>query len=310
VKEFFTRRYVNSSQTARELFMGVPLGISYLIYRKGRALPANSSGWKSSGMTARDGPLPGVSSERDCGMNTETYKVTPSRSGRPLPAGEPCRSVYIVDDDPAVCHALTLLFKNANYAVKPFTSAASLLATVNTETSGVLILDLMIGDMSGLKLQAELRKRGIDLKIIFISGHGNVEKSVQAIKGGAVDFIEKPFTNNQLLNSVEEALLLASIEEKECRQRNSIEQRYKRLTPREREVMKFLVSGVSNRNLAAYLGLSSRTVEIHRTKIMRKMEAASLPELVQMMYSCGDSLPEEILMEMNQTLRLREDHIG
>jgi FixJ family two-component response regulator len=240
-------------------------------------------------------------------MNNKTHKGTPFGFRQLRRAGQRCRSVYIVDDDPAVCHALVLLLENAEYVVTPFISAESLLATVSDKATGVLILDLLIGDMSGLEVQDELRKRGIGLKIIFISGHGDIEKSVLAIKGGAIDFIEKPFTNKQLLKSVEEAMLLVNAEDEERRQRDSQEKRYERLTPREREVMKLLVSGVSNRELAEHLGLSCRTVEIHRSKIMRKMEASCLQDLVRMVYASRKSQPEEILIDMYQTLRLQED---
>jgi FixJ family two-component response regulator len=221
--------------------------------------------------------------------------------------GEGCRTIYIVDDDSAVCHALTLLFENVDYTVMPFASAESLLASVSEASTGVLILDLNMADMSGLELQAELRKRGIGLKTIFISGYGNVEKSVLAIKGGALDFIEKPFTNKQLLNSVGNAMLLASAEQEECRRRQTLENKYERLTPREREVMTYLVSGVSNKNLAEQLGLSSRTVEIHRSKIMRKMGVTSLPDLVRMVYASNHYQPEEVLIDISQSLHLQED---
>lgn len=240
-------------------------------------------------------------------MNNKTHKGTSFGFRQLRPARKRCRSVYIVDDDPAVCHALVLLLENAEYVVTPFISAESLLATVSEETRGVLILDLLIGDMSGLELQAELRKRGIGLKTIFISGHGNIEKSVLAIKGGAIDFIEKPFTNKQILKSVEEALSLVNAEEEERRQRDSLEKRCERLTPREREVMNFLVSGVSNQELAERLGLSRRTVEIHRSKVMRKMEAGTLQDLVRMVFASSNSQPEEILIDIGQSLRLQED---
>ena len=209
-----------------------------------------------------------------------------------------------------MCHALSLLLKNADYAVESFTSARSLLAAVNENSTGILILDLFLADMSGLALQAELRNRGIGLKTIFISGYGDIEKSVQAFKGGAIDFIEKPFTNKQLLNSVEQALSLLSAEEIEHRQRYILEKRYERLTNREREVLKFLVRGDSSRKLAERLGLSSRTVEIHRSKIMRKLEAGSLPDLVRMVCTSSNFQPEEFLIDISESLRLREDQAG
>jgi FixJ family two-component response regulator len=223
------------------------------------------------------------------------------------PAGRKCRAVYIVDDDPGVCHALTVLLENAHYAVESFTSARSLLAALNEKTTGILILDLFLADMSGLALQAELRNRGIGLKIIFISGHGDIEKSVQAIKGGAIDFIEKPYTSKRLLNSVEETLLLVNTENKKFRQQDALEERYERLTPREREIMNFLVRGVSSRKLADHLGLSSRTVEIHRSKIMHKLEVASLPDLVRMVCTSSNAQPEEVLIDIRQSLQLQDD---
>jgi FixJ family two-component response regulator len=243
-------------------------------------------------------------------MDNKTYKEIPSGFGQLRPARKRCCTVYVVDNDPAVCHALSLLFGNANYAVKSFVSARTLLATVTKQTRGVLILDLYMKDMSGLELQAELGKRGIGLKTIFVSGHGNIEKSVLAIKGGAIDFIEKPFSEKHLLNSVEEALSLVNAEEEERRQRDSLEKRCERLTLREREVMNFLVSGVSNRELAERLGLSSRTVEIHRSKIMRKMEAGSLQDLVRMVFATSNSQPEEILIDIGQSLRLQKNQSG
>jgi two-component system, LuxR family, response regulator FixJ len=240
-------------------------------------------------------------------MNSEAHIGIPSGPGPPRPGGERCRNVYIVADDAAVCDALTLLLGSKGYTVKSFTSAGSLLAVANEKTTGVLILDLFMTNISGLELQAELRSRGIGLKTIFISGYGNIEKTVQAIKGGAIDFIEKPYTSKQLLNSVEEALRLVNAENRKCRQQYTLEKRYERLTPRELEIMNFLVRGVSSRKLAERLGLSSRTVEIHRSKIMHKLEVASLPDLVRMVYTSGNSQPEEVLIDIHQSLQFRND---
>jgi two-component system response regulator FixJ len=240
-------------------------------------------------------------------MNTEGHKAPPSDYSQSRSAGKHIRSVYIVEDDPAVRLALSLLLESADYVVKSFGSAESLLATVNEKTAGVLILDHFLENMSGLALQAELKNRGVDLKTIFISGCGDVEKSVQAIKGGAIDFIEKPYTNKQLLNSVEEALLLVNTEEKKRRRRDTLDKRYARLTPREREIMKFLVRGDSSRQLAERLGLSSRTVDIHRSKIMHKLEVSSLPDLVRMVYTSSNSLPEEVLIDIRQSPHFQDD---
>lgn len=242
--------------------------------------------------------------------------IEQSHNGRPFgssdsgPGVEVYRSVYIVDDDPAVCDAIALVLRSKGYTVKSFDSARYLLAAVTEKTTGVLILDLFMASMSGLELQAELRNRGIDLKTIFISGYADIEKAVQAIKGGAIDFIEKPYSNKQLLKSVEEAMLLVSTDENKRRQQDTLGKCYERLTAREREIMKFLVRGDSNRQLAHRLGLSSRTVEIHRSKIMHKLEVASLPDLVRMMYASSDFQPEEILMNIRQSPHFGEDQNG
>lgn len=228
-------------------------------------------------------------------MNIQTDIVPPTEGGEPRQSKEACRTIYIVDKDPAVHQALARLFQRHEYAVVPFASAASLLASIGEAARGVLILDLDTGDMPGLQLQDELRKRHIGLKIIFLSGNGNVEKSVQAMKGGAVDFIEKPYRNRQLLKSIELAFEIANAEEEEALQRDVMAKKYERLTPREREVLKYIVSGISNRELAARLGVSSRTVEIHRARVMAKMEAPSLQELVRMMCFSGNGRPEELL---------------
>ena len=240
-------------------------------------------------------------------MNSEEQSVALSGYGPPRRARDPCRDVYIVDDNAAVCDAVAFLFESKGYTVKSFTCPESLLDVVNEKTTGVLILDLYLTNMSGLALQAELQNRGIGLKIIFISGLGDIEKSVLAIKGGAIDFIEKPYTNKRLLNSVEETLLLVNAENKKSRQQDALEERYERLTSREREIMNFLVRGVSSRKLAEHLGLSSRTVEIHRSKIMHKLEVASLPELVRMVYTNGNAKPEEFLMDIRQSLQFQDD---
>lgn len=228
-------------------------------------------------------------------MNIQTSVVPPTDAGQTHRSGEACRTIYVVDKDPAVHQALTRLFSRQKYTVVPFASAASLLDSIGEAATGVLILDLDTGDMPGLELQQELRRRRIGLKIIFLSGNGNVEKSVQAIKAGAVDFIEKPYRNKQLLQSIETALQLANAEEEQRRYREAVATRIERLTPREREVLLYIVAGISNRDLAQQLGVSSRTVEIHRAKIMAKMQAASLQDLVRMMYLSGDYRPEELL---------------
>jgi two-component system response regulator FixJ len=239
-------------------------------------------------------------------MNAEDHRAPPSGSSLLRSAGSRIRDVYIVEDDPEERRVLSRLLESAECTVKSFGSADSLLATVNRKTAGVLILDHSLENMSGLALQAELGNRGVGLKIIFISGCGVIGEAVSAIKEGAIDFIEKPYTDKQLLDSVEEALLLVNAEEKKRRRRDTLDNRYERLTPRELEIMGFLVKGESSRKLAQRLGLSSRTVDIHRSRIMHKLEADSLPELVRLVCSSRDYLPEEVLIDIRQTSHFQD----
>jgi len=213
-----------------------------------------------------------------------------------------CRTVFVLDNDPYLWRGMSLVLERANYAVRSFSSPEALLAAVDDRSTGILILDLSLVDMSAMTLQHELNKRDTGLKIIFISDAGSIEMSVQAIKAGAVNFIEKPFSAQQLLSSVDEALALAIAEEKKRGQRSLHRKRYEQLTCRELEIMNFIIRGDTNRKLAKRMGLSSRTVEVHRLNIMRKLEVASLPDLVRMACVHGDLHPEEVLVDIRQSL--------
>lgn len=196
------------------------------------------------------------------------------------------RTVFLVDDEQAIRHALRLFLESEDFTVREFASAESFLEAVTEAVHGVLMLDLRMGGMSGLELQAQLKSRGIEMPIIFISGHGDVQLSVIAMKAGAVDFLEKPFENRTVLSCLKEAF---SREEARTREHNRVavlEKRCQNLTPRETEVMKHIVKGMSNRALAVHLGLSNRTIEVHRARVMRKMDAESLPDLVRKVALC------------------------
>jgi two-component system, LuxR family, response regulator FixJ len=196
-----------------------------------------------------------------------------------------CRTVYLVNKDPAVHQSLARLLAGGQYGIVSFLSAGALLDSISKNDTGVLILDLEADGISGLELQARLRSRNTALKVIFLSCEGSVEQTVQAIKGGAVDFLVRP-CNKRLLNSIEMAFELAHAEQEERICRETLENRCQQLTRREREVMAYIVSGIANRCIAEHLGVSRRTVEIHRAKVMAKMEADSLPDLVRMAYLC------------------------
>jgi FixJ family two-component response regulator len=189
-------------------------------------------------------------------------------------------TVFLVDDDEAVRHALTTYLKSVDLDVKSFDSAERLLDTIDEDARGVLVLDQRMDGMSGLDLQKVLNTRGLVLPIVFITGHGDVATCVMAMKGGAVDFIEKPFRNEQLLKSIRNAFQRERHLHGIRMARAATRKRYESLTPREREVMDYVVQGMPNKKLAETLGVSTRTIEVHRSKVMLKMQAESLPELV------------------------------
>jgi len=191
------------------------------------------------------------------------------------------RTIFLVDDDAAVCHALSVFLDASGYGVRTFSSAEAFLKEADDVEAGVMLLDQRMTGMSGLELQAELSKLGSRLPIIFITGHGDVQMSVKAIKAGAIDFLEKPFSNEDLLVSVQEAFLQADRSIKYQNRIAGVRKRYASLTGREREVMKHVVAGISNRHLAERLGVSNRTIEVHRSRVMKKMGAKSLPDLVR-----------------------------
>ena len=200
-------------------------------------------------------------------------------------------SLFLVDDNHAVRHALRLFLESRGFVVHEFSSGEALLEVIAAGDTGVIIVDLRLDGMSGLDLQAELKSRGIDLPTVFITGHGSIRDSVSALKEGAVDFIEKPFDNEVLLRSINDALRC----EQSLRERRGVKRdlldRFSTLTPREQQVLSYVVGGISNKSLAEQLGVSSRTIEVHRSRIMTKMGACSLPELVRMALLLGIMLP-------------------
>ena len=202
-------------------------------------------------------------------------------------------NVFLVDDNDAVRHALRLFLECRNFHVREFSSAESLLASVRDTDTGVLVLDVRMRGMSGIELQSELNARRINLPVIFITGHGNIQDSVMALKAGAKDFLEKPFENDVLLQSIKQALQEENALKQLRQAKISLTSKFERLTPREREVMRYIVDGVSNKHLATLLGVSNRTIEVHRSRIMAKMGASSLPELVRMALAMDPSQPDQ-----------------
>jgi len=194
--------------------------------------------------------------------------------------------IYLVDDDPAIRDALGLFLENEGYNVTQLTAARDLLDAVNDGDRAVIVLDQYLNDMSGLDVQSELINLGIEWPVIFISGSGDIALSVKAMKAGALDFLEKPVSNEDLLASVEAAFTIMDELTEAQRLREFAQQRYNNLSEREREVMQHIVAGLPNSKIAERLGLSIRTVEVHRANINKKMEAHTLVELVRLADLC------------------------
>ena len=189
--------------------------------------------------------------------------------------------VYVVDDDEAVRDSLSLLLKAVGLTGQTFSSAAEFLNDYDPEQHGCLVADIRMPGMSGLDLQDELNRRGAQLPLIFITGHGDVPMAVDAMKSGALDFIEKPFRDQDLLDRVQQALAWDKERRIENLKTLAIRERLATLTPRETEVMECVVQGQANKVIAMDLGVSQRTVEIHRARVMEKMGIRSVAKLVR-----------------------------
>jgi two-component system response regulator FixJ len=192
------------------------------------------------------------------------------------------RTVFIVDDDADVRDSLRLLLESSGLKVETFESAVAFLKSDRYRDEGCLVADIRMPDMDGLQLQEELIRRGSKLPVIIMTGHGDVPLAVRAMKAGAVDFLEKPFGDDILLESIARAEELAHAANTDAVNRRAIEEKLAQLTERERQVLDLLVLGKANKVVAYDLSISPRTVEIHRARVMDKMAARSLAELVRM----------------------------
>lgn len=197
------------------------------------------------------------------------------------------KTVFVVDDDPAVRDSLSLFFDSKGYAVRAFDSAMAFLDGYKAIEPSCLLLDIRMPGMDGMELQETMAKRNIRIPTIFITGHGDITMAVRAIKKGACDFIEKPFDNNALLKCIEAAISLSQEKHLLNTRISGITKHYKQLTPREKEVMAQVVNGLSNKQIAEKLYISHRTVEIHRRRVMNKMQASSISDLISMAIACG-----------------------
>jgi FixJ family two-component response regulator len=200
--------------------------------------------------------------------------------------------VYVVDDDLSVRTALERLLKSAGLTVKTFASAREFLDCATSEWSGCLIVDLRMPGKSGLDLQEQLSARQLNLPVIFLTGYGTVPASVRAMKAGAADFLEKPVDDQTLLDAVQKALEAdrgARLNQADIK---AMQQRLTSLTPREYEVLTFIVSGRLNKQVAAELGTTEKTIKVHRARIMEKLQCTSLAELVRLAEKVGIHWPK------------------
>lgn len=195
------------------------------------------------------------------------------------------RLVHIVDDDPAIRRSVGFMLKTSGHKVETYESGAELLQNCSELHEGCILLDIRMPGMDGLEVQQALQARGVSLPVIIMTGHGDVALAVKAMKAGAVDFIEKPFEKDRLLSSLHEGFgRLSRKEATDDRQRDA-EMRLRALTPRERDVLDGLAQGLPNKTIAYDLGISPRTVEIHRANLMVKLGVRSLSEALRIAFS-------------------------
>jgi len=195
--------------------------------------------------------------------------------------------IAIVDDDPSVREGLESLIRSAGWRAETFASAQEFLARPRTEPPSCLILDLQLPGLSGLDLQKRMAEVELEIPIVFLTGHGNIPSSVQAMKAGAVEFLTKPFEEEELLDAIEEAVERDRHTRQQHAEMRELRDRYESLTAREQQVMQQVVSGLLNKQIAGELNITEFTVKIHRAHVMSKMNADSLADLVRMAESLG-----------------------
>jgi FixJ family two-component response regulator len=200
---------------------------------------------------------------------------------------EPAAIVFVVDDDPSVRRAIKRLVESVGLHVELFGSAAEFMSSPRPDVASCLVLDIRLPGISGLDFQRELAKAKNEIPTIFITGHGDIPMTVRAMKAGAVEFLTKPFRDQDLLDAIQVALERDRARRKRQAETAMLRERLESLTPREREVLPLVVSGLLNKQVAAEIGTTEATVKVHRSQLMRKMGADSLPELVRMAEKIG-----------------------
>src|ERR1700733_6997157 len=195
---------------------------------------------------------------------------------------DPATTIYVVDDDEGVRNSVRFLLKSVGLTARTFASAREFLDGYQPRQPGCVVLDVRMPGMSGLELQEQLNLRGAVIPVIFITGHGDIPMAVDAMQQGAFDFLQKPFRDQDLIDRIQRALAKDLSARADLRARERIKEHFESLTAREREVLELVTSGKPNKIMAADLGVSQRTIEIHRARVMEKMCAGSIAQLVRM----------------------------
>jgi two-component system response regulator FixJ len=201
--------------------------------------------------------------------------------------------VHLVDDDEAIRHSASFMLRHAGYTVKTYKDGIAFLDAVTADMEGCILLDVRMPGMDGLAVQAMLKQRGIKMPVIILTGHGDVPVAVEAMKGGAVEFLEKPYEKAALVRSIQNAF--EQLENQSVSDLRSVEAQSKltKLTPREREVLECLVDGLTNKAIADVLSISPRTIEIHRSNMMEKLEAESLSAALRIAFVAGIGMKDD-----------------
>lgn len=197
------------------------------------------------------------------------------------------RTVFLVDDDEAIRHSASFMLRHAGYTVKTYPDGLAFLDNVSNEQDGCILLDVRMPGMDGLAVQSALNHRGINMPVIILTGHGDVPVAVEAMKGGAIEFLEKPYEKQALVGAIDNAFNLLDNQMADDKRSREAKARLTELTPRERQVLECLVDGLTNKGVAQALSISPRTVEIHRAHMMEKLQADSLSSALRLAFLAG-----------------------